>query len=246
MAQDMINNEIYHSLNDRWYEASDHPIALLRCESKFNGDWIISQLAETEPEENKVLDIGCGGGFLCNRLGDMGFQVTGVDLSRDAIEVAKKHDVSGKVKYSIADATQLPFFRASFDVVTCLDLLEHVESPDAVIAEISRVLKPGGFLFFHTLNRNWLSYLIAIKGVEWFVRNTPERLHLYRLFIKPAELQRFCRAHGLIVKKWTGLRPRLNPSFWRMLKTGVVDDGFSFQASRSLALSYLGMAVKPG
>ncbi len=246
MAQDVVDNDIFNNLKERWYNAGDHPVALLRSEAKFNSNWIVSELKGQPPAQLKVLDVGCGAGFLCNRLGELGFQTTGIDISLGAIEVAKGHDRTGKVRYVVADAGHLPFLRSSFDVVTCIDLLEHVEDPESVVAEIARVLKFGGVLFFQTLNRNWISYLVALKGVKWFVRNTPERLHVYRMFIKPGELAGFCRGHGLTAKKWRGLRPRLNGAFWRMLRTGFVDEGFSFQESRSLAISYIGKAVKTG
>ncbi|QDE65942.1 hypothetical protein BHS09_02385 [Myxococcus xanthus] len=98
------------------------------------------------------------------------------------------YDGTGSVDYRVADAYVLPFDDGCFDVVTCMDFLEHVEEPARVVAEAARVLAPGGLFFFHTFNRNWLAGLIIIQAVEWFVPNKPDHLHVLRLFITPEEL----------------------------------------------------------
>lgn len=242
METNLINNEIYHSLSERWYGASDHPIALLRKETEFNSKWILRELKSVAGAS--VLDVGCGAGFLSNRLARHKFEVTGVDLAEDALAVAAEHDSTRSVRYVAGDAYDLRFAAGSFDVVACMDVLEHVEDPSRVIRSIARVLKPGGIFFFHTMNRTWLSYLIALKGVEWFVKNTPERMHVFSMFIKPAELDRMCADAGLRAEKWTGLRPELNRAFLSLLLRGTVGEKFKFRLTRSLAISYMGKARK--
>ena len=126
-----------------------------------------------------------------------------------------------------------------------MDFLEHVERPAQVVAEAARVLKPGGLFFFHTFNRNWRAWLFGIKGVEWFVKNTPRDLHLYRLFIKPAELRQSCEEAGLRVTSLQGLAPVIaSRAFWKMVATGTVDDDFQFQFTPATWLGYVGFATK--
>ena len=131
-----------------------------------------------------------------------------------------------------------------FDVVTCMDFLEHVSQPEVVLKEIARVLKPGGTFFFHTFNRNWLAWLVVIKGVEWFVKNTPKHLHILEMFIKPSELMKMMKPLGFKLRDLRGLRPQLNYSFLKMLFYGKVDDDFKFIWTRSTWMSYTGWAKK--
>src|SRR6201999_1216443 len=113
------------------------------------------------------------------------YRVTGLDASPESLVVAARHDETGSVRYERGDALALPYADASFDAVCAMDFLEHVEEPARVVAECSRVLRPGGLFFFHTFNRSFLAWLVVIKGVEWFVRNTPRDMHVLRLFIPP-------------------------------------------------------------
>jgi 2-polyprenyl-6-hydroxyphenyl methylase / 3-demethylubiquinone-9 3-methyltransferase len=242
-----VNNDVYETLGERWYSAEDDPIALLRAESRLRNPWIAGRIARALGARNAdILDVGCGGGFLSNHLGSLGHRVTGIDASRDALAIARRYDHSGLVRYQQGDALRLPFDDASFDAVCAMDFLEHVEDPDQVIAEAARVLKPSGLFFFHTFNRSFLSWLIVIKGVEWFVRNTPSNLHILRLFLKPAEVRSSCDRHGLVAVEMRGMRPTLGLAFWKMLFTGRVSAGFSFTFTNSTGLGFSGMARKPG
>ena len=240
-----VNNEIYDALGDLWYTAEDSPVALLRSESKLLNPWVVAEMAAKLGERRcQILDVGCGAGFLSNHLGALGHDVTGLDLSDDALAVAARHDLRHAVRYQRGDALKLPFANASFDVVCAMDLLEHVESPEQAIAEAARVLRPSGLFFFHTFNRNFLAWLVIIKGVEWFVRNTPPRLHVLRLFLKPTEVGAMCRAHGLDAVELQGMRPRLGGAFWRMLLTRRVSAGFAFKFTRATRLGFSGCARK--
>ncbi|MES2527223.1 MAG: bifunctional 2-polyprenyl-6-hydroxyphenol methylase/3-demethylubiquinol 3-O-methyltransferase UbiG [Bdellovibrionota bacterium] len=235
-----INNSIYETLGERWYEAWDDPVALLRAESKIKHQWILERI-EGKAE---VLDVGCGAGFLANEFADKGFAVTGVDLSGESLKVAQNYDKTGSVKYLEADALHLPFPDQSFDVVTCMDFLEHVENPEKYIKEISRVLRPQGLFFFHTFNRNPISWLFIIKSVEWLVKNTPKHMHVIQLFIKPSELSNFCRKAGMETIEMTGIRPVFRSIPLKSVFSGVVPRSFRFQLTRSLLLSYMGFARK--
>jgi len=146
--------------------------------------------------------------------------------------------------YLKANAYDLPFQEASFDVVCAMDILEHVENPNQLIQEAGRVLKKDGLFFFHTFNRNPLSYLMIIKGVDWCVQNAPKNMHVYPLFIKPKELGALCKKHHLEVESMIGLRPCLNKAFFHMLFTRKVPSDFSFCFSKSLSTGYCGFANK--
>jgi 2-polyprenyl-6-hydroxyphenyl methylase / 3-demethylubiquinone-9 3-methyltransferase len=252
MAQDLtqlshVNNDVYQTLGERWYSAEDDPIALLRAESRLRNPWIAAEIARAlSARTGDVLDIGCGGGFLANHLGSLGHRVTGLDASEDALAIARRYDQTGLVRYQHGDALKLPFDDASFDAVCAMDFLEHVEDPSQVIAEAARVLKPSGSFFFHTFNRNVLSWLIVIKGVAWFVRNTPPNLHVLRLFLKPAEVRSACERHGLVAIELRGMRPKLGLPFWKMLLTRRVPADFAFTFTKSTGLGFSGMARKPG
>jgi 2-polyprenyl-6-hydroxyphenyl methylase / 3-demethylubiquinone-9 3-methyltransferase len=238
-----VNNSIYDELGERWYAAHDDPVALLRAESRLRNPWVAAKILHERGPNARVLDVGCGAGFLSNHLAHQGFDVTGIDASAASLEVAARHDVSGRATYVLGDAMSLPFASGSFDVVCAMDFLEHVEDPAAVVAEIARVLAPGGVFFFHTFNRNPLAWLVIIKGVEWFVKNTPRHMHVLRLFIKPRELVSMCQRSGLELAELHGSEPVvLSWAFWRMLLTRSVPPDFRFRFSKSTLLAYTGYA----
>ena len=249
-----VNNAFYEDLGDRWLHAQDDPVALLRAEGETKQTWVEQRLWEyfasrektTETRPLRILDVGCGAGFLARRLAAQGHAVHGLDFSLGSLQVSRRaEDPSRPVQYLRGDALRLPFANGVFDVVCSMDFLEHVEDPAAAIREAGRVLTPGGLLFFHTFNRNPLAWLVIIKGLEWFVRNTPEHMHILRLFIKPAELSVFCREAGMEPLQWTGIRPDFRKrAFWKMLRTGIVPREFAFVLTPSLLLSYLGVAQK--
>lgn len=242
-----VNNEIYLALGEHWYADEDSPMGLLRAESKLHNPWVAARLDEAFGDRPcRVLDVGCGGGFLSNDIALRGREVIGIDLAADALAVARAHDASERVRYLQGDAFALPFKDRSFDAVCAMDLLEHLETPGRAIAEASRVLRPGGLLFFHTFNRNFLSWLVIIWGVETFVPNAPEHLHVLRLFLKPEEIRAACIENGLGAPELVGIRPQLTLPFWRMLATGRVGSDITFRFTRSTCLGYSGVARKTG
>ena len=242
-----VDNTIYETLGERWYEAEDDPVALLRAEARLRNPWVAQVMRERRPEmaPARVLDIGCGAGFLTNALAREGHDVSGLDASPASLAVAATHDPTRSVRYVEGDALALPFADASFDVVCAMDFLEHVEEPARVVAEAARVLAPGGLFFFHTFDRNPLAWLVVIKAVEIFVRNVPADMHVLRLFVKPRELRAMAAAVGLEVAEVRGSGPDpLTGAFWRMVATGRVSSDFRFRFTRSTLLGYTGYAHK--
>lgn len=155
-----------------------------------------------------VLDVGCGGGILAEAMATRGARVTGIDLADKPLQVAQLHLLESKldVNYrNIAVETLAQEAPNSFDVVTCMEMLEHVPDPGSVVRACAALLKPGGHAFFATLNRNPKSYLFAIIGAEYILKLLPRGTHDYERFIKPSELSAICRSAALDVKGLIGM-----------------------------------------
>jgi 2-polyprenyl-6-hydroxyphenyl methylase/3-demethylubiquinone-9 3-methyltransferase len=166
----------------------------------------------------RVLDVGCGGGLLCEGLAARGARVAGIDRAAENIAAAMQHAVSAghAIDYRHIDVEQVAVAEpCSYDVVTCLEMLEHVPEPERIVAACAATLKPGGTAFFSTLNRNAKSFLLAIVGAEYVLGWLPRGTHEYMKLIRPAELGAACRRNGLDIVELTGLH--VNPatrSYW--------------------------------
>ena len=160
-------------------------------------------------EDKKVLDVGCGGGILAEALSELGANVTGIDASENTIGVAKSHSRSIGSDVIYIQNTIEEFISShpneKFDVITCLEMLEHVPSPNEIIKSCSNLLKDDGNIFFSTINRNPRSYLFAVIGAEYILNLLPKGTHDYEKFIKPSELAKWIREAGLNSKETIGL-----------------------------------------
>jgi 2-polyprenyl-6-hydroxyphenyl methylase / 3-demethylubiquinone-9 3-methyltransferase len=194
----------FGELAHRWWDPTSefkplHEINPLRL------DWID---AKASIAGKTVIDVGCGGGILSESMAARGADVTGIDLSDKALGVARLHllESGHKVSYELISAEDIAARQpGSFDVVTCMEMLEHVPDPASTIAACARLVKPGGHVFFSTLNRNPKSYLFAIVGAEYILNLLPKGTHEYARFIKPSELARDCRHAGLDVNEVIGM-----------------------------------------
>ena len=155
-----------------------------------------------------VLDVGCGGGILAEAMAALGARVKGIDLSEKALKVAMLHLLESRldVNYEEIGAEALAQREAGqYDALTCMELLEHVPDPASTVSACAQLVKPGGHVFFSTINRNPKSYVLAVIGAEYILRLLPRGTHEYAKFLKPSELARHCRAAGLTLKSVIGM-----------------------------------------
>lgn len=156
----------------------------------------------------KVIDIGCGGGLLTEAMAKEGAQVTGIDMNKSLIEVARLHQLESgtKVEYLQTSAESIAEKHSGqYDIVTCLEMLEHVPDPAAIVRACGKLAKPGGRLFFSTLNRNPKAYLFAILGAEYILKLLPKNTHDYEKFIRPSELSAWSRQSGISPQELKGI-----------------------------------------
>ncbi|MBL8435536.1 MAG: bifunctional 2-polyprenyl-6-hydroxyphenol methylase/3-demethylubiquinol 3-O-methyltransferase UbiG [Zoogloea sp.] len=205
MNADPAELQKFSDLAHRWWDPESefkplHQINPLRL------DWIDDN---ARIAGKKVVDIGCGGGILAESMAARGALVTGIDLSEKALGVARLHlfESGQQVDYRHISAEELAASApASFDVVTCMEMLEHVPDPASTIRACATLVKPGGSVFFSTLNRNLKAYLMAVVGAEYILNLLPRGTHEYAKFIKPSELARYVREAGLDVEELIGMQ----------------------------------------
>ncbi len=195
----------FGELAHRWWDPNSefkplHDINPLRI------DWIDKAIGGLKGK--RILDVGCGGGLLSEGMAVRGAEVTGIDLSEKPLGVARLHllESGQKVDYRLIAVEQLAEeMPASFDVVTCLEMLEHVPNPSSVIAACARLVKPGGQVFLSTLNRNPKSYLFAVIGAEYVLKMLPKGTHDYAKFLKPSELARWVKMADMEPEELIGM-----------------------------------------
>lgn len=174
----------------------------------------------------RALDVGCGGGILSDSMARKGAEVTGIDLATKALRVAQLHaleaSTTGVTYREISAEAMAEEQAASFDVVTCMEMLEHVPDPASVVKACSQLVKPGGWVFFSTINRNTKAFLMAIVGAEYVLKMIPKGTHEYAKLIRPSELAGYCRAAGLDLTHTRGLEHNpLTQRYWLSDDTSV-------------------------
>ncbi len=205
------NNEIakFSALASKWWDLNGefkplhdiNPVRLSFIREKSQG-----------LNSREILDVGCGGGILAESMAKVGALVTGIDLAKDSLDVAKLHGLESGVSvcYELTSAEDYARdFPESKDIVTCLEMLEHVPDPASVIQACANIVKPGGKIFFSTINRNMKSWVMAILGAEYVLNIVPKGTHDHKKFITPAEMTRWVDSTSLVSRAITGLH--LNP-----------------------------------
>ena len=203
---DQAELDKFSALASRWWDPESefkplHAINPLRL------NWIIEHCGGLQGK--RVIDVGCGGGILAESMAQQGANVTGIDLAEKSLQVAKLHGLESgvKVNYETISAEDMAAREAKqFDVVTCMEMLEHVPDPGSIIQACSTLVKPSGWVFFSTLNRNPKSFLFAIVGAEYVLRMLPKGTHSYESFIKPSELSAAARRAGLVTQQIIGMQ----------------------------------------
>jgi 2-polyprenyl-6-hydroxyphenyl methylase/3-demethylubiquinone-9 3-methyltransferase len=255
-----IDNDVYDRLGASWWDETSLLNLLHGSFTPARFGYfrdVLARRAGASVAGLRVVDIGCGGGFLAEEFAALGCRVAGIDPSPVSVGAARAHAAQRglRIGYLAGTGEELPVSDASFDVACCCDVLEHVTDVDRVIGEVARALEPGGLFLFDTINRTLKSRLLAVKAVqEWrLTRLTDVTLHDWDMFITPAELTAVLRRHGLAPGEITGLAPRANPlavlRAYASTRRGRISYG---ELSRRLdvgpvtstALSYLGFAVK--
>lgn len=255
-----IDNDVYNRVGATWWDERN-PLNLLHG-SLTPGRFayfrtVLADQAGRDDGGRRALDIGSGGGFLAEEFARIGFRVMGVDPSEVSIDTARRHCAAQglDIEYRLGCGEKLPVEDGAFEVAYCCDVLEHVTDLDAVLAETARALEPGGLYLFDTINRTWMSKLIAIKVMqEWrLTRMFDTAIHEWSMFIRPDELTRMLARHGLQVGEIVGLGPRsMNPlrlvdlarARRGTLTYGEASRRLDFRQVRSTAISYMGYAVK--
>jgi 2-polyprenyl-6-hydroxyphenyl methylase/3-demethylubiquinone-9 3-methyltransferase len=258
-AQVPADNRLYDAAGDIWWDETS-PLSALRTAVNPGRVGYLRQVLDAidlSPAALRALDVGCGGGLMAEEVAALGFRVTGIDPSGPSISTARRHAAGSgaAVQYLQGAAESLPFAEASFDLVCCCDVLEHVADVDRCLSEAARVLKPGGVYFFDTINRTWLSRLVMISLLqEWpATRLLPRDLHDHAQFIRPRELVAMMEGHGLRWQELVGLGPWANPialiRLRRRLRKGEITPGelgrrTPFVRRRSKSVLYAGHAVR--
>jgi 2-polyprenyl-6-hydroxyphenyl methylase/3-demethylubiquinone-9 3-methyltransferase len=253
------DNSLYNTYAANWWDENNflHMLKTGVNPARFGYFREILDSRAAKPASLNVLDVGCGGGFLSEEFARLGCTVTGIDLSAASIATAMKHAQSGnlQVDYRVGSASALPFPDASFDIVVCCDVLEHLPSLDPAIAEAARVLKPGGLYLFDTINRTIKSYIETILVAQelpltnFFAPGS----HDWRQFISPDELAACLKNHHLSLCQVSGLQPGVTPSETvreiRQMKRGEINFAelgrrLKFQTGGSQHGLYVGYALK--
>lgn len=256
---DKIDNDLYNAKTDIWWKPDTVLHILKTSVNPWRVGFAISVLKklDIDPTGKTALEVGCGGGILTEEICKMGFTTTGIDPSDESLHTAANHAKEGglAISYQKGTGELLPYQDHSFDFVFCCDVLEHVSDLPKVISEISRVLKPGGIFIYDTLNRTFISKLVAIKIWQEWKRWAfmPPNLHVWKMFIKPEEIKHLLSKNGFDWKEHHGSEPNVSiPTMLRYLRKRTKGEwtyadlgrNFVLVGSNDMNILYAGYAIK--
>jgi len=255
-----VNNEFYRQIAHAWWDDDVGVFSTIRFFVNPIRFGFFSRILEQRRASKTSLaglDVGCGGGILAEEFARLGCKVTGIDPVPEAIKAAQLHaSLSGlAIEYKVGSGENLPFEKASFDVVACCDVLEHVDDVERVASEIARVIKPGGLFLYDTINRTFMSKIAVIKVMqEWPATAFAEpNSHVWDRFITPRELADLLNRHGFNNYEMRGISVRSNPisvllNFHRRVRGKItfkeLGQRLGFHESNDLRVSYMGVALK--
>lgn len=243
-----IDNEHYDTFGNAWWDplgpvAGLHEMNPVRC--GYFDEVFKTELPADRSRPDRFLDVGCGGGLLTEALAARGYRMTGIDISESSLEAARRHAAANgvEVRYRQGSAYELEAEAGTIAGAVISDVLEHLHDLPRAVAELARVLRPGGILAFDTINRTVKSYVVMIVLAQNLVSLVEPRTHDWRLFIRPGELRRLLEEHGFEVRDLRGLVPAKSlpaaaASVWRSRQVG------GFRLADDLSVSYIGWAVK--
>ncbi|MGJ5814371.1 bifunctional 2-polyprenyl-6-hydroxyphenol methylase/3-demethylubiquinol 3-O-methyltransferase UbiG [Paludibaculum fermentans] len=256
-----MNNRIYDDLGHVWWDdQAGFEITSLRfCMNPVRYGYFQRHVQALAMPGKAVLDVGCGGGFLTESFARDGYDVAGIDSSANSIAAAREHAAASglAIDYRVARGECLPYADGSFDIISCCDVLEHVHDPNQVIREISRTLRTGGIFLYDTVNRTFMSWLLAIKlWQDWHIAGfSAPNVHVWRKFIKPGELAAMMSQAQLSPRDQKGISPGRSPAVllhtMRQIRNGrlrgpEIAKHFTLRESDDLSVSYIGCAQKLG
>jgi 2-polyprenyl-6-hydroxyphenyl methylase / 3-demethylubiquinone-9 3-methyltransferase len=256
-----VDNELYRRLGHAWWDDNVGEFSTIRFfinPVRFGFfSRVLKQMQHADKTVQTVLDVGCGGGILTEEFARLGYHVTGIDPAPESVETARAHakGVNLSIEYKVGYGENLPFAKASFDIVTCCDVLEHVDDVGCVLHEIARVVKPGGLFFYDTINRTMMSKIAVIKVLqEWPSTAFAEpNTHAWERFIKPQELVDLLERYSFDNYEMRGISIWSNPiaawlNFRRRVQGKItfkeLGQRLGFHESNDLGVSYMGAASK--
>lgn len=258
----MVDNEFYNREAENWWSGNDSPLMMIRyMMNPVRFKYVVRNLESLMPDysNRRVLDVGCGGGFLTEEIAKFGMEATGLDPSAPSLAAARIHaeSLGLKIQYIEGVGEKLPFENDEFDMVFCCDVFEHVVNLEKVLDEICRVLRPGGILFFETVNRTLLSFFVVIFLLqEWKITQIiPRNIHCWESFIKPEELVAALSVRNLEVRNIQGIFPGWNFIYYMLSIRRLVKKKIGFEHLCRLfkchesfykGLCFIGYAVKNG
>ena len=209
-----LNNQLFDSLSDEWWNENG-PFKALHSYNLIRLKYIIENVNKTSLSKLKILDVGCGGGILCEPLARLGADVTGVDENKKAIEVAKSHSKINKLKINYRNINLNQITNRSFDVITCMEVLEHVDDINQIISNSAHLLKSGGIFIGSTINKTFSSYLFAIFAAEKILKIVPEKTHSWEKLVKPNTLKVDFLKNGFFNFNYNGVIYNPLTNSWR-------------------------------
>jgi len=244
-----INNELYNDLGDAWWHAEDHMITFLRHESAIKVDFILKHCPAKK--SLNILDLGSGAGLITLPLAQAGHRLTAVDLSEPALKQlqAKAHSLGIENNIQTIQANACKEVEKlspteKFDLVLAMDVLEHVENPQALIQTAQKYLRPGGVFIYHTLNKNWLCWLVYLQIAPRLIKHCPPHLHLYHYMIKPKQMTQWLSELGFQSSVPVGIHPPiLQRGMGELLFTRAIKTPLHFKYCKSTTFGYLASAI---